>query len=413
MCHPERCRGHLPAREPRRRRCLRIVGASLPILVAWALVTATAIAQHVEPRAPGQRAAYVIGYLLGRNVKPLVDGHLDRAALIRGFEDAANGRAFAGGADDRQAASYVTGFDLARMTLGRVELDVDVTFLSEGCRDALGDLDSRVTQKEFEAAVTALGPHRVQKVQVVTNSMGMQLVRIPAGEFSMGSTDNTDSQPVHRVRITRPFLMGQTEVTQGQFAKVMGTTPWRGRQHVKEGPDVAVSYVTWNDAVEFCRRLTESERKTGRLAAGRSYRLPTEAEWEYACRAGTTTRFSFGDDKRLLGDHAWWGGLDDAQGNATTEQYAHAVGLKRPNPWSLFDVHGNVYEWCVDTYDENYYAASPPADPRNTSGDPQLRVVRGGGWVVVGSGCSSALRNRVLPTVRNHFIGFRVVCECE
>ncbi len=248
--------------------------------------------------------------------------------------------------------------------------------------------------------------------QVVENSIGMKLVRIKAGQFEMGSNESKEERPVHLVRITKPFLMGQTEVTQAQFERVMRSTPWRGNVYVKDGPEVAASYVSWDDAADFCRKLTEAERQAGKLPAGRSYRLPTEAEWEYACRAGTKTEYSFGDDEGLLGDHAWWGGII-GDGNAKTELYAHEVGRKKPNPWTLHDMHGNVYEWCSDWYDEDYYARSPEVDPKGPDFAGSFRVVRGGSWYGFPVYCRSAFRDFVTPASRFYFIGFRVVCELE
>ena len=129
-------------------------------------------------------------------------------------------------------------------------------------------------------------------IDFITNSVGMKLKLIPAGEFMMGSPADEEG-PVHRVRITKPYYLGIHEVTQGQFEEVMGTSPWKGQSAVKEGAGYAASYVSWDDAVEFCKKLSAKE--------GREYRLPTEAEWEYACRAGSGTRYSFGDDESGLG----------------------------------------------------------------------------------------------------------------
>ena len=231
----------------------------------------------------------------------------------------------------------------------------------------------------------------------------MELVLIPAGEFMMGwpmpdgrTYDNR--QPHHRVRITKPFYLGVTEVTQGQWKSVMGTEPWSRETYVKEGSDYAASCVSWDDAVTFCERLSRKE--------GATYRLPTEAEWEYACRAGTTTLFHFGDDLSRLGEYAWF----DDNADEVGEEYAHRVGQKKPNPWGLYDMHGNVYEWCSDLYNKDFYANSPPADPRGPLVATD-RVNRGGCWIDTAGNCGASPRNWDEPTIRVYNLGFRVAAD--
>jgi len=253
----------------------------------------------------------------------------------------------------------------------------------------------------------------------IENSIGMVLVPIPAGEFMMGSrlsaavvTKRFDvhpmvsenEHPLHHVKLTKSFHLGRTLVTQGQWKAVMGTTPWKGkflfvlrekcRRCVKEGDDYAASYVSWDDAVEFCRKLSEKE--------GVEYRLSTEAEWEYACRAGTTTVYSFGDDESQLGEYAWY------RGNAydVGEKYAHIVGQKKPNPWGLYDMHGNVWEWCHDRHGE--YPSGDVTDPVGPASGSD-RVYRGGGWFDGAGGCRSAIRDRFSPSYRFFRLGFRVL----
>ena len=162
-------------------------------------------------------------------------------------------------------------------------------------------------------------------------SIGMEFKLIPAGTFIMGEGDDA-----HEVTLTQPFKIGVHEVTQAQYEQVMGVNP----SHFK-GANNPVETVSWEDAVEFCRRLSELPAEK---AAGHVYRLPTEAEWEYACRAGTTTKYSFGDDESDLGDHAWF--LENFLENSGTN--THPVGRKGPNAWSLYGMHGNVLEWCQD-----------------------------------------------------------------
>jgi formylglycine-generating enzyme required for sulfatase activity len=244
-----------------------------------------------------------------------------------------------------------------------------------------------------------------------TNSTGMKLVLIPAGEFLMGSPDSdpdaeADEKPRHRVRITRPFYIGATEVTQGQYQAVTGANP----SHSKVSDDLPVENVTWFDAINFCNALSRREglpplyrvqRKTVEVLDrnGPGYRLPTEAEWEYACRAGSMTRYSFGDDAARRRDYAWF----DGNSNDKT----HPVGQKRPNAWGLYDMHGNVWEWCWDAYEAGYYKRSPGADPLCSSqaGSP---VIRGGGRADNLLFCRSAVRGRNAPDARVITLGFRV-----
>jgi len=247
---------------------------------------------------------------------------------------------------------------------------------------------------------------------VVTNSIGVKLVYIPAGSFMMGGSSSAaqlaedynirtkellaDEFPQHQVRISKGFWMGQTEVTQGQYKSVMNAQPWSGEDYVQDDANNPAVYVSWDDAVEFCRKLSQLE--------GKKYRLPTEAEREYACRTGTTTRFSLSDSDSSLGDHAWFSdnAYEEGQG------YAHSVGQKEPNPWGLYDMHGNVWEWCSDYYDEEYYSNSPSVDPKGPpSGD--ARCLRGGSWLSAVGSLRCSYRGSDDPGDRNGLVGFRVV----
>lgn len=247
--------------------------------------------------------------------------------------------------------------------------------------------------------------------EVYTNTIGMKLKRISAGNFMMGSPDSEinrhDSEgPIHRVHITKPFYIGMYEVTQAQWKAVMGTEPWKGETYtylwsekkltMKEGPNYPATYVSWEDAVEFCKKLSARE--------GLTYRLPTEAQWEYACRAGTNTAYCFGNDSSKLDEYAWF--RTDPQG--PTEDFANEVGQKRPNAWGLYDMHGNVYEMCRDWYAEDYYENSPIYDPDGPAVGTE-RVYRGGYWFNDVYYCRSAFRNRCRPSSRMYAIGFRVV----
>ncbi len=223
----------------------------------------------------------------------------------------------------------------------------------------------------------------------LVNSIGMKLRLIQPGSFMMGSEDS-DEKPVHKVTLTKGFYMGVYEVTQEEWEKVMGSTP----SHFK-GPKKPVDTVSWDDAQEFIRKLSEKEKVT--------YRLPTEAEWEYACRAGTTTEFYWGDDVGVaeIGRYAWWAGNEDWR-----ESGSKPVGQKKPNVWGLYDMSGNVWEWCEDWYG-NYSSASQ-TDPTGAAGGSD-RVVRGGGWGYYASGCRSAFRYRGSPSGLHSNGGFRLV----
>lgn len=221
------------------------------------------------------------------------------------------------------------------------------------------------------------------------------MVLIPAGTFMMGSPDSekdrsSDEGPQHRVTISQPFYLGKYPVTQAHWQAVMGSNP---AKDYGVGPNYPVYYVRWSDCQEFIKNLN-------RLAQG-TFRFPTEAEWEYDCRAGTTTRFYWGDDPgySLIKDYAWYEGNNKPAG--TKE-----VGLKRPNGWGLYDMSGNVYEWCQDWYGD--YPSSPQVDPTGINSG-SYRVLRGGGWINTAGGCRSACRYRDNPAYWDDDIGFRIV----
>jgi formylglycine-generating enzyme required for sulfatase activity len=231
-------------------------------------------------------------------------------------------------------------------------------------------------------------------IMEVTNSIGMKLRLIPAGKFMMGSPGTesyrSDNETQHRVSITKPFYMGETEVTQEQYQKVMGTNPSQYK-----GPQNPVEKVSWAEAVEFCRKLSAMPAEK---TAGHVYRLPTEAEWEYACRSGTTTAYGFGDDASRLGDYGWFEDNSDSK--------THPVGEKKPNAWGLYDMHGNVWEWCQDRY--GAYPSGSATDPTGaTSGSN--RVYRGGSWYGSARNCRSADRYWSTPEGRDYDLGFRVL----
>jgi formylglycine-generating enzyme required for sulfatase activity len=240
------------------------------------------------------------------------------------------------------------------------------------------------------AAAPARG---IEPGDVVVNSVGMKLAYIPPGEFTMGSPDSEPGRIVNetrrRVKVEHGFRIGVTEVTQKQWRQIMGMDP-----AFFNGDDLPVERITWGEAVECCQRLSDREKK--------QYRLPTEAEWEYACRAGTTSIYYSGENEAALNDAGWYLGNSGNQ--------SHAVGLKQPNPWGLYDMHGNVSEWCADR-------------PRGERGDlnsaqldneeKALRDLRGGSWGLTASQCRSASRLSNAGTFRYFDLGLRVVCDLD
>ncbi|MBI1348017.1 SUMF1/EgtB/PvdO family nonheme iron enzyme [bacterium] len=208
----------------------------------------------------------------------------------------------------------------------------------------------------------------------------------PAGRFTMGSPaseqDRIEDETQVSVELSQGFWLQETEVTQGQYRGLMGSSSWSREDNVKEGDDYTASYVSHDDALGYCVKLTEREHSGGRLSLDWQYALPTEAQWEYACRAGTTTVYSFGNDAALLSEYGWY----DKNAYFVKEAYAHRVGLKRANAWGLKDMHGNVWEWCGDWYGTDLPGGRDPRGPSSGSD----RVIRGGGWRVIASFCRSA-----------------------
>jgi formylglycine-generating enzyme required for sulfatase activity len=227
-------------------------------------------------------------------------------------------------------------------------------------------------------------------VPPVNPNPALNMVPIAPGTFQMGSmAGNPDEQPVRQVTLTAPFWMGKYEVTQAEYQTVMGSNP-----SSFQGAQRPVEQVSWNSAVAYCQALTAIEQAAGRVPQGYQYRLPTEAEWEYCCRAGTTTEWNTGTS------------LSTSQANiqAVLNQTA-VVGTYAPNAFGLHDMHGNVLEWCLDTYAS--YAPGPVTDPFVTGGPN--RVIRGGSWYFNSFICRSAFRVYVTPGYALSFNGFRVV----
>jgi formylglycine-generating enzyme len=294
--------------------------------------------------------------------------------------------------------------------------------------------------EEDEARLVSLGDaSAASEKRVQINSIGMKMAWIPPGEFIMGSPPcENESDPdeiQHRVKITKPFYLSAYEVTVGQFRRFVEETgyvtggeisppmsihqagpsgrrdwsiTWR-KPTFLQGDDHPVLCLTWDDAVAFCEWLSRKE--------GHNYRLPTEAEWEYACRAGSASRFSCGDTNEDLREFANVltpvynenGGYAD-RGARRRYPYASPVGQFRPNAFGLFDMHGNAMEWCSDWYAEDYYERSPKRDPQGPAAGDQ-RVQRGGGFFLASRYARSANRSYCRPSLSTDVSGFRPACD--
>lgn len=325
-------------------------------------------------------------------------------------------RMIRGGAFDGQAAAcksafrdwnppdfrnYFLGFRVARVSVPAIK-----TTSVDHDADNLGPSEAKA--ETTKAPALMVEGDRAGKERD-DNGLSMKLIWCPPGQFIMGSPaseeGHSDNEEQVSVNLTKGFWVGKYEVTQGEWERVMGTVPWKGKKDVKEAPDYPATFVSWDEANEFLDKLTRGERAAGRLPEGEKYTLPTEAQWEYACRAGSKARYSysFGNDRSALSDYGWWGG-SYGNGNAESEKYAHRVGLKKPNRWELHDMHGNVREWCLDAY----HAKMPGGDDPEVSSEDLVRISRGGSWWEVAIHCRSAYRNRDSPDNRYDSLGFRV-----
>ncbi len=241
-----------------------------------------------------------------------------------------------------------------------------------------------------------------------TNSVGAKMILIPPGDFQMGRSLrdaevfardnlNTDDLPVHSVKLTKPYWISATEVTQEQWQQVMGTTPWKSQKHAVDDLACPATYVSWKDAAAFCQKLSAQEKARDRL--------PTEAEWEWACRAGTESPFSFGDTPGVLAEYAW--------GRSNSQDRPHPARTKQANPWGLFDMHGNAWEWCADGFGPYRADAVTDPPPREVGGESK-RVLRGGCfWSVPLSDYRSAARRPWPEGLGYSESGFRVVREID
>jgi formylglycine-generating enzyme required for sulfatase activity len=259
--------------------------------------------------------------------------------------------------------------------LKRLLAGLGVTLLLAGCG------------QPSQAPAPTSAPSQAAAAATIKTACGLEMVLIPAGQFSMGINDGpVDAKPAHSVHIDS-FLMDRTEVTQDAYEKSMGANPSR-----RKSPRNPVEQVTWAAAVKFCNARSAQEGltpcydpKTWECNFGANgYRLPTEAEWEYACRAGTTNQFYFGDRPEELRQYGWFDG--------NSETMPHPVAQRKPNTWGLYDMSGNVWEWCNDFYATKYYRSSPTDNPRGPA-EGEKRVLRGGAWSSSPDNCTAFIRN--------------------
>ena len=244
--------------------------------------------------------------------------------------------------------------------------------------------------RDIEPEKVHISIEEPEKIAKQGNSIGMKFTLIPAGEFYMGSEEYDEEKPVHKVRINNPFYLATYLVTQREWKAVMGDNPSGFK-----GDDLPVEKVSWDDVQDFIKKLNEKEGLD-------KYRLPSEAEWEYAARAGTTTRYSFGNSESKLGDYAWY--------SKNSGDKTHPVGQKKTNSWGLYDMHGNVWEWVQDEWHINYNGA-PTDGSAWESGDGARRALRSGGWHDVAGRCRSALRIWYDQGDRSDDLGFRLLRE--
>jgi len=244
------------------------------------------------------------------------------------------------------------------------------------------------------------------------NSVGMKFVLAPSGQFMMGSAEDEVGRypvegPQHKVTIGKAFYVSIHQTTQGNWTAVVGTKPWDEKKGAKDDPANVINWVNWNDATEFCEKLSKKEKQT--------YRLPSEAEWEYTCRAGSTTRYCYGDDLKLekLGEYAWFG-KDGWWGRPADDLYVRPPGLKKPNAWGLYDVHGSIWEMCMDVMHPNYEGAPNDGSAWMTGapeGEEAGHPLRGGGSHSDDRRVRSASRHSYRQSHKSHYVGFRVCCE--
>jgi formylglycine-generating enzyme required for sulfatase activity len=360
------------------------------------------LAKLLEHSRAAHTGAMTPAYAAPEFLKGEINAHSDQYALAVTYCELRGGRL------------PFTG-DQAQILTGHLMEPPDLTMLPEAERPAVARALAKKPEDRWpscrafaEAVPEGRLDGTVEPGEEYINSVGMKLVRIGPGTFTMGSPEGEAGRldhegPQHAVELTRLFYLGVYPVTQEEYEKVTGKNPsgfsrgGRAKDEV-QGLDTQrfpVENASWHDAVAFCEALNKKDLK---LPAGWSYGLPTEAEWEYACRAGTTIAYSFGDDPKDLGDHAWfWDNADER---------THRAGTRKPNPWGLFDMHGNVWQWCADRYGPYGHGSDAV---RQGADAGELRVLRGGSWYDDPRYCRSANRLGNAPGVRSERFGFRVV----
>jgi formylglycine-generating enzyme required for sulfatase activity len=340
------------------------------------------------------------------NRAPEADAGLDQTVIVGGWMRL-----------DGSASRDADGDSLSYLWIVPEEIDLDdvhavrphfwATALGTH-RIGLVVADGRVESAPAEVAVQVIETAPGEEITVALQGeefhltgVSIDMVWIEPGTFIMGSPAREegrgyDEEPQHEVTISQGFFLGKYEITQEQWEAVMGNRPWEGKDGAREDPRHPAVFVSWRDLQKFIDRLNEWEGMD-------LFRLPTEAEWEYACRAGTTTRWSFGDDENHLKEYAWYRANTWDLG----EQYAHMVGMKMPNPWGLYDMYGNVWEWTLDWF--SAYSADAQVDPAGPNVG-SYRVLRGGSFPGFASGVRAADRLRYSPGVRvNTDVGARLL----
>jgi len=288
---------------------------------------------------------------------------------------------------------------------------------SSGCSESVQAKDAPKAEAKAKAKAGSKTPPKTLTLDL-GKGVTMKLVLVPAGDFMMGgkfspaesvkkfggkANHYASEHPRRKVTISKPFYIGVFELTQAQWEAVMDEKPYDSKMVTKIGPDYPASWMQWTEANEYCAKLS---KKLGKKIA-----LPTEAQWEYACRAGSDTEFCYGDDPKKIGDYGWLG--SNMIDNKKASTYARKGGLRKPNAWGIYDMHGNVWEWCRDWYDKDFYANGKNVDPVNLK-ESKTVTSRGGSWYNDPIHLRSAARNSWTgPKYRHYNYGFRIVVELQ